>query len=73
MNIHFLSTKDKAFESYQIYKTWLSTQHNACIKCLHSDQGGEYLSDEFSAHLKKARTVIKIMVHDTPEHNGVAE
>jgi len=34
---------------------------------------GEYLSDEFSAHLKKARTVRKLTVHDTPEHNSVAE
>jgi len=73
MNVYFLTTKDEAFKSYQIYEAWLSTQHNARIKCLRSDRGGEYLSDEFSAHLKKAGTVRKLTVHDTPEHNGVAE
>ena len=70
-NVYFLTTKDEAFKSYQIYEAWLSTQHNARIKCLRSDRGGEYLSDEFSAHLKRARTVRKLTVHDTPEHNGV--
>ena len=31
------------------------------------------MSDEFSEHLKNAGTVRKLVVHDTPEHNGVAE
>ena len=68
-NIYFLHSKDETFECYKSYEAWLSNQ----IKCLHSDQGGEFMSDEFSAHLKKAGTVRKLVVHDTPEHNGVAE
>ena len=52
---------------------WLSTQYNAKVKCLRSDRGGEYLSDEFVKHLKKAGTTRKLTVHDTPEHNGIAE
>ena len=43
------------------------------VKCLHSDQGGEYLSEGFSNHLKRKGTVRKLMVHDTPEHNGISE
>ena len=43
------------------------------MKCLSSDRGGEYLSDEFSAYLKAAGTIRKLTVHDTPEHNGVSE
>ena len=31
------------------------------------------MSDEFSAHLKKARTTRRLTVHDTPEHNGISE
>ena len=49
------------------------TQYGVRIKCLNTDQGGEYLSDEFSDHLKKAGTTRRLTVHDTPEHNGVAE
>ena len=73
MNVYFLSTKDKTFNSYQIYKAWLSTQYNVHIKSLHSNRGGEYLGEEFSNHLKKAGMTRKLTVHDTSEHNGVAE
>ena len=72
-NIYFLHTKDETFDFYRVYKAWLSTQYDAKIKCLHSDQGGEYLSNDFSAYLRKKGTVRKLTIHDTPEHNGVAE
>ena len=73
MNVYFFSTKDETFNSYQIYKAWLSTQYNVHIKSLCSNRGGEYLGEEFSNHLKKAGTTRKLTVHDTLEHNGVAE
>ena len=71
--VYFLHTKDETFDSYRVFEAWLSTQHSAKIKCLRSDRGGEYLSDEFSAYLRKAGTVRNLTVHHTPEHNGVAE
>lgn len=43
------------------------------IKILRSDRGGEFLSDEFSAYLKKRGTIRQLTMHDTPEQNGVAE
>ena len=72
-NVYFLGTKDEAFNFYQIYEAWLSTQYDVKIKCLNSDRGGEYLLKEFSDHLKKSGTTRRLTVHDTPEHNGVAE
>ena len=72
-NIYFLHKKDETFESYKAYEAWLLNQYGARIKCLRSDRGGEFRSDEFTDHLKKAGTVRKLVVHDTPEHNGVAE
>ena len=36
-NVYFLLTKDEAFNFYQAYEAWLSTQHNTRIKCLRSD------------------------------------
>ena len=71
--IYFLYSKDETFECYRAFEAWLSTQQNAKVKCLRSDRGGEYLSDEFSAYLKSAGTIRKLTVHDTPEHNGVSE
>lgn len=72
-NVYFLCSKDETFKFYKVYEAWLMNQHKAQIKCLCSDRGGEFLSDEFSAHLQKARTVRKLIIHDTPEHNGVAK
>jgi hypothetical protein len=72
-SIYFLRTKDEAFNSYRIYEAWLLTQYRVRIKCLNSDRGGEYLSQEFTDHLKKAGTTRRLTVHDTPEHNGISE
>jgi transposase InsO family protein len=52
---------------------WVSTQLNRPIKCLHADQGGEYLSEAFITFLDEKGTAWKLTVHDMPEQNGVAE
>jgi Reverse transcriptase (RNA-dependent DNA polymerase)/gag-polypeptide of LTR copia-type len=72
-NVYFLHSKDETFDSYKAYEAWLSNQYGVRIKCLCSDRGGEFMSDEFTAHLKSKGSVRKLVVHDTPEHNGVAE
>jgi hypothetical protein len=46
---------------------------DARVKILHSDHGGEYLGKEFTLYLKSKGTTQKSIVHDTPQHNGVAE
>ena len=43
------------------------------MKQLCSDCGREYLSDDFTCHLKSKGTEWKLTTHNTPEHNGVAE
>jgi hypothetical protein len=72
-HLYLLRLKSDAFESYKQYEAWCRTHHNASVKCLHSDRGGEYLGKEFVLYLKKAGTLQKLTVHDTPQHNGVAE
>jgi len=73
MVIYLMSKKSETFENYLAFKAWLKTQHNAQIRMLRSDRGGEYLSGEFSAHLKKVETICQLIVHNTPEYNGVSE
>jgi hypothetical protein len=72
-HLYLQSAKSNTFESYKTYEALLKTQHNASIKRLRSDRGGEYLSDEFSRHLRSKGTERKLTTHDTPQHNGVAE
>ena len=71
--LHLLRQKSEAFGAYKDFESWCRTQHDARVKILHSDRGGEYLGKEFTLHLKSAGTEHKLTVHDTPQHNGVAE
>ena len=71
--MYFLRKKDQAFSTYKQFEAHLKTQFGHPVKILHSDHGGEYLDKEFILHLKDAGTAQKLTVHDTPEHNGVAE
>ena len=72
-HLDLLRTKDETFRAYKNYEAWVHTQQNARIKRLHSDRGGEYLSDEFTNYLKSKGTERRLTIHDTPQHNGVAE
>ena len=42
------------------------------LKALHTDNGGEYISSEFEAYLKKG-VRYELTVPKIPEQNGVAE
>ena len=68
-----MAKKSDAFKCYKQYKAWIETQHAAKIKHLQTDQGGGYLSHEFTTHLKSKGTIRSLTVHDTPEENGVSE
>jgi transposase InsO family protein len=71
--LDLLRAKYENFKAYKDYEARLWTQKKVRIKKLFSDRGGEYLSKEFSDHLAQAGTVRNLTVHDTPEHNGIAE
>ena len=68
-----MKSKDESFAQYVILQTGLQTQYGTTVKILHSDRGGEFLSNEFTAYLERLGTKRRLTVHDTPEHNGIAE
>src|ERR1700678_1674953 len=72
-HLYLLRFKSETFDAYKAYEAELKKQKGVGIKKLHSDRGGEYLSKEFTDHLRQAGTLRNLTVHDTPEHNGVAE
>jgi hypothetical protein len=71
--LNLLHKKDEAFDSYKKYEAWCNMHLDAHIRILHSDHGSEYLGKEFTLYLKSKGTEQKLTVHDTPQHNGVAE
>ena len=47
--------------------------HNKWIKCLHSDRGGEYFSNEFHKFCEKNGIVHQCTTLYTPQQNGLVE
>ena len=72
-HLQVLKTKDEAFKAYKSFAMWAQTQHGVHIKCLRSDRGGEFLSNQFTAYLHQQGMECRLMTVDTPQHNGVAE
>ncbi len=49
--MYLMRIKSETFSSYIAYEVWLETHEGVHIKAFNIDWGGEYLSDEFLAHL----------------------
>jgi len=45
--ICLLKCKDEAFEKFKVFKALVGNELDLKIKCLRSDRGGEFISDEF--------------------------
>ena len=68
-----LCSKDQTLNVYKAYAAWAHTQQGAWIKQLCSDRGGEYTGTDFTAFLQGEGTEHWLTMHNTPQHNGVAE
>ncbi|GKB00550.1 retrovirus-related pol polyprotein from transposon TNT 1-94 [Tanacetum coccineum] len=51
----------------------IENQLGKTIKALRSDQGGEYLSQEFLDHLRSRGIILQLTPPYTPQHNGISE
>ena len=71
--LDILRKKDQTFKVYKSFTSWAQTQHNARVKRLRSDRGGEFISNEFNAFLHEQGTERCLTTANTPQHNGVAE
>ncbi|GKE14534.1 putative RNA-directed DNA polymerase, partial [Tanacetum coccineum] len=71
--VYFLKNKSKVFNTFKKWKAAVENETNLRVKCLKSDNGGEYSSQEFIKYCAKnairmLKTVLKI-----PQQNSVAE
>ena len=69
----FTHTKGESFQEYKNYESWLRVQFGWDIKCLQSDRGGEFTSNEFNEYLRQRGTIRRLTVHDSPQSNGIAK
>ena len=71
--VYPMHKESEAFHYYKLFANYAQTHTGRKIKVLRSDQGGEYVSDEFQTHLNEAGTQHQMTPACTPEQNGVAE
>jgi hypothetical protein len=65
--------KSKSFEKFKESHNKVQNQLGKTIKFLRPDRGGEYLSLEFSDHLKQCEIVPQLTPLETHQWNGVSE
>ena len=63
----------KLFKSLQIFKAKVENETNLKIKCLRSDNGGEFTSNEFNEFCEIHGIKRQFSAPKTPRENGVVE
>ena len=71
--IYFLRTKDQVFQQFQKFHAMVERETEMPLKCLRTDNGGEYISRDFRDYCSKHGIRHEKTVPGTPQHNGVAE
>ena len=71
--IYFLKTKGEVFKRFQEFKALVENQTGKKIRCLRSDNGGEYTSNDFDDYCVREGIRREMTVAYNPQQNGVAE
>lgn len=71
--VYFLKEKSDAFNQFKLFKKRVETETGKNIKCLRTDRGGEYTSNEFSSYCKEQGIRRQLTTAYTPQQNGIAE
>uniref|UniRef100_A0A2N9GZE0 Integrase catalytic domain-containing protein n=1 Tax=Fagus sylvatica TaxID=28930 RepID=A0A2N9GZE0_FAGSY len=65
--------KDQVFQLFKKFHAMVEREKGKFLKCLRTDNGGEYTSNEFENYYSKYGIRHEKTVPGTPQHNGVAE
>jgi hypothetical protein len=65
--------KGEVFQHFLNFKAMVEKERSVSIKCLRSDGGGKYFSNEFIEYLKKHGIQKKYSCSYSPKENGVDE
>ena len=71
--VYPLKTKDQVFERFKDWQTEVENFTGRKVKTLRTDNGGEFTSKSFEAHLKSCGIRHELTVPKTPQQNGAAE
>ena len=71
--VYFLKHKSEVFSTFKKWKVAVELETNRKVKCLRSDNGGEYSSREFVDYCAEQGIRMSKTVPETPQQNGIAE
>ena len=71
--ICFLKEKSEALNKFKDLKTLVENERETKIKCLRSDNGGEFTSKEFDLFCETHGIKRQFSVTRTPQQNGIVE
>ena len=71
--VYILKTKDLVFEHFKKFHAMVEKEKEKPLKCLCSDNGGEYTSNEFKSYCFEKGIRHEKTILGTPQQNGVAE
>ncbi|KAE8680428.1 putative Double Clp-N motif-containing P-loop nucleoside triphosphate hydrolases superfamily protein [Hibiscus syriacus] len=71
--VHPIKKKSDVFSTFKNFKARMELDSGNKIKCFRTDNGGEYISEEFDDFCRKEGIKRQFTVANTPQQNGVAE
>ncbi|GJX23727.1 retrovirus-related pol polyprotein from transposon TNT 1-94 [Tanacetum coccineum] len=71
--VYPIKKKSDVFEVFKVYKARVELDSGTKIKCLRTDNGGEYIGDEFDLFCRQDGIKRRFTTAYTPQQNGVAE
>ena len=71
--IYPMRQKSEVFRHFQTFKNEVEKATGRHVRCLRSDGGKEYFSDDFTAYLRREGIRREFTCRHTPQQNGVAK
>ncbi|GMF58102.1 unnamed protein product [Phytophthora fragariaefolia] len=73
VTVYFMKAKSEVLSKFKIFKAAMENATGKTIKCLRSDNGGEYTDKAFKTYLDRSGIKHEKTVPYTPQQNGLAE
>ena len=71
--VYFLKLKSEVFDKFLAYKALVEKKYRHQIQRLRTDNGGEYVNNNFTSYCTTQGIQMQHIVPYTPQQNGVAE
>ncbi|KAJ0464501.1 putative RNA-directed DNA polymerase [Helianthus annuus] len=71
--IYFMKEKSEALCKFKEFEIDAELMTRCTVRCLRSDNGGEYVSAEFNSYLRQRRIRRQLTCPNTPQQNGISE